>query len=452
MITPNYSPEIEQRVLETLMHYGTREESKVQKAMLTLRPDTFYRVEHKMLFAMISNAFKANEPFDFITMLSTIPADDNQLYMTTHTLLEQYGQMPPGVNYLETDVVRLNTLMRLRKQIDIAQKMIEEVSECRKPEDAEEILSSALTSISGLSYREDKNGITNIEISEAFCDGEVVEAVKIPTACDQLNQGLGGGIISRCLYFIAAAPSVGKTGFSIFLMDAIARTQLDTHSLFFSLEMEYKHIWMRHIGICAGKPFDKLNHSERMAAVTKAMQVPMTIYDTAMTPNASDLDFIMTTARIKAMDKKISVIVVDYLDLIRVRGKFERNDLKIDEITSQLRQLAIELDCTVILLSQINRGAANRGEDDRCPWPHDAANGSGGHKNSSIWLGLDRPALYKTDDESNNQFIVKCRKNRFGDIFELLYGFNGGTFGDYIHMPVYRPFSSRKTVEQQVFD
>ena len=112
------------------------------------------------------------------------------------------------------------------------------------------------------------------------------------------------------------------------------------------------------------------------------------------------------------------------------RSSFERNDLKQSYITGKLAQLAIELNCTVIALSQINRSAANRGVEDRCPWPHDAADSSGGHRSASLWFGVDRPELYQDDPCYRNQFVVKCRKNRFGDTFETIFAFNGGSFAE----------------------
>ena len=278
------------------------------------------------------------------------------------------------------------------------------------------------------------------------------DEIKIPTASEQLNELLQGGIMPKSLIIVAAGASVGKTGFSIYLTDVIARAQPDTESLFFSIEMEYKHIWMRHVGICAGKPFDKLSHDERLGAMSKLSQVPMRIYDTAMCHAVADIDFILTTARLRAMERPISVIVVDYLGLVETKQSFERNDLKQSYITGKLAQIAIELNCTVIALSQINRGAANRGVEDRCPWPHDAADSSGGHRSASLWFGVDRPELYQDDPYYRNQFVVKCRKNRFGDTFETIFAFNGGSFAE-VHQGYFKaPYApAAKSPEKAIF-
>jgi replicative DNA helicase len=148
-----------------------------------------------------------------------------------------------------------------------------------------------------LTYHESKHGINYTEIAEDYYEGKISNEMKIPTACDSLNKSLGGGIMPKSLIIAAAAPSVGKTGFSIFLMDAIAQTKPESQSLFFSIEMEYKHIWMRHVGIKAGKQFDKLNYQERMNAVTQLMSQSTKVYDASMCRSVADIDFIFTTSR-----------------------------------------------------------------------------------------------------------------------------------------------------------
>ena len=329
--------------------------------------------------------------------------------------------------------------------------MINEVQHCPNPEQSQEIMMQSLSEISNLSYRASKHGISNIEIAESFYDGKLVQPTPILTTSQSLNTALCGGIMPKSLIIVAAGASVGKTSFSIFLMDCIARSQTGHEALFFSIEMEYKHIWMRHVGICAGKQFDRLTNDERLTGVAKSFEVPIKIYDAAMCRSVADIDFILTTARLRSKEVPISVIVVDYLGLVQNKGHFERNDLKQADITSKLAQLAIELNCTVIALSQINRGASNRAIEDRCPWPHDAADSSGGHRSASLWLGVDRPELYQVDPFYKNQFVVKCRKNRFGEVFELIYRFNEGTFAESSNEWTHKPQVNKKCPEKAIF-
>lgn len=451
MIQPKYSLETEQEVLETLMHFADHNNIRVQKAMLQLTTDCFYNLDNRHIFGMIKNCFSSQEAFHFVDILVLIPRESKELHESLSWLIDNYGKCHAGEANFEHYVTRLLTLAQLRKQLILAEQMVKEVRECASPEESQAILAASITDISELSFRQSKYGIDYIEIAENFYDGKMVQEKKIPTSCDQLNNALQGGFMPKSLIIAAAAPSVGKTGFSIFLMDAIASNYPDSQSLFFSIEMEYEHIWKRHVGVRAGKIFDKLSYDEQMSAISGLMCQPTKVYDAELCRSVADIDFILTTARLKAMEKPISVIVVDYLGLVESKGSFERNDLKQTDITSKLARLAIELNCIVIALSQINRGAANRAIDDRCPWPHDASDSSGGHKSASYWLGLDRPELYQDDPSYQNQFVVKCRKNRFGETFDLIFAFNEGTFAE-VHQGYFRqPMKTSRSPEQAIF-
>ncbi len=451
MSQPKYSHETEQEVLETIMHFSDHNNVRVQKAMLKLTGDCFYNPDNREIFRMIKDCFNKQEAFHFVDILVLVPRGNHELHGTMTWLIDNYGKCHAGESNFEHYVDRLIILSKLRKQLTLAEQMVKQVRDCNSPEESQAILAERMNEISELSYRKSKHGIDYVEITEDFYDGKMTQEKKIPTSCEQLNIALQGGFMPKSLIIAAAAPSVGKTGFSIFLMDAIAQSFPDSQALFFSIEMEYEHIWKRHVGIRGGKQFDKLSEHERLGAVTKLMCQPTKIYDAELCRSVADIDFILTTARLKAMEKPISVIVVDYLGLVEHKGSFERNDLKQTDITSKLARLAIELNCTVIALSQINRGAANRAIDDRCPWPHDASDSSGGHKSASYWLGLDRPELYQDDPCYNNQFVVKCRKNRFGELFDLIFAFNEGTFKEVQPGWFRTPMKTSKNAEKAIF-
>jgi replicative DNA helicase len=420
--------QLELRVLENLMHFGEHSSRKVQEAMLKLTTDCFYNPTNAQFFGLIKKCFMKEEGFNFVDMLVIIPSEDLTLHDVLAGLVDNYRLYHTGEGSFESDVDKLLTLSTLRKQIQIAEGMIVQVKNCTIPADAQKILMDDLNLITALNTQESKQGISNFELADEYFEGNLQKDLIIPTSCEQLNEALGGGIMSKSLITIAAGAGVGKTGFAIFLLDCIARMQPDTQSLFFSLEMEAKHIWTRHVGICGQMLFEDMFHSDITNSVARSLEVPIKIYDAENCKSSADIDFILTTARLKAMEKKISVIVVDYLGLVENHGNFERNDLRQADITSKLARIAIELDCIVIALSQINRGASARASDDRCPYPHDAADSSGSHRSSTLWLGVDRPELYQTDPCYRNQFVIKCRKNRFGGIFELALAFNNGTF------------------------
>lgn len=446
-----YSLETEHEVLETLMHFADHSNMRVQKAMLMLDRDCFYNSDNKLIFDLIQECYKKQIPFHLVDILSIIPKDDTELFNKMSWLMENYMKMHAGEASFEHRVERLLTLMRLRKQLNLAKNMIRDVEECTKPEEAQALLISNLNEISAINYQESKQGISYEEQSDQYLKGEMPENLIIPTTWEHLNHVNGGGIVPKSLITIAAGAGVGKTGFSIFLMDAIARAEPEKQSLFFSLEMEAKHIWQRHVGICAKKTFDSLGHEQRLDAISKVLQVSTVVYDSTMGKNITDIDYIVTTAKIRNMQKKISVIVVDYLGLVDAKGNFESNALKQVEITNQLARLAIELDCVVIALSQINRSNSTRALEDRCPYPSDASGSSGLYFSSTLWLGVDRPELYQTHPSYKNQFVIKCRKNRFGSNFELILAFNNGTFAEVPYNYFNKPIMDIKSPTEALF-
>lgn len=445
-----FSIEIEQRVLATLMNFGDHLHVKAQKAFLQLNTDSFYVQDNKIIFGMIRDCFNRRESFGCVDILVLIPRADNDIHESLSWIIANDGKFIGGETSFDRDIKRLLQLTRLRKQLALTEQLMKEVNNCTHPDESQQILNSKIEEITMLSYRESKDGILNTEFENDFLSGKTEKIKKIPTMCKQLNDKLDGGIMPKSLIIIAAGASVGKTGFSLYLMDCIARNQPNCHSLFFSIEMEAQQIWQRHVSICGGKVFDKMTESEIHTAMRSASEIEMRVYDTNICRETADIDFIESTSRLKSMEKPISVIVVDYLGLVKNKGNFDRNDLNQSDITYRLAQLAINLNCTVIALNQINRAAANRSADDRCPWPHDAADSSGGHRSSVLWFGVDRPALHTDDLASKNQFIVKCRKNKFGSIFDMNFDFNDGTFAEstrnYYPVTSLKPKSAEKAI------
>lgn len=450
-MTTMHSLELEQRVLENIMGIGDCNNPRVQKAFLRLTGDCFYTAVNGQLFALIKSAFSKQQCIGFVDILCAIEAGNNILHDALAWIMDNFRQFSVNTNSLESDIDKLLVFSTLRKQLYIADSMLPEVKTCRDPHDAQSILLTKIKEISNLNYNESKHGISNSELADLFYEGSMSEDLIIPTTCEQLNAALNGGVMAKSLITVAAGPGVGKTGFAIYLLDCIGRNQPNTQSLFFSLEMESKHIWMRHVGIKGGKQFDKLDADERLEALGLALALPIKLYDSASCKSAADIDFIVTTARLEAMERPLSVIVVDYLGLVESKGHFERNDLKQSDITTKLAKLALELNCVVIALSQINRAASSRSSDDRCPYPSDAADSSGSHRSSTLWLGVDRPELYNDDPCYRNQFVVKCRKNRFGGTFELIFAFNDGTFAEVEAGYFRKPYARDKNSTQQIF-
>ena len=451
MSRPNHSPELERKVLISLMDLDNPKDSRVQKAFLKLTSDVFFDSLHAEIFILIRNCFENQKNFNVFEILALIPKNNNELYMMQKDLMGELTTLHASSNSLTHDVDRIILFKTLRDQIKITKAMLDEIENIADPSDAQKCLINCVDEISSMSFQESKGGIRNTKITEKYLANDLEKDIIIPTANSTINKVFGGGIMSKSLITLAANAGVGKTGNAIWFLDIIARVQPGRQSLFFSLEMESRHIWTRHVGICGRKQFDKMDEQERFDAIARAMDIDLKIYDTATTPRCSEIDYIITTARLEAMQKPLSVIVVDYFGLVENKGNFERNDLRQSDITNRLAKLAMELNCVVIGLSQVNRSSANRAKDDQCPYPSDAADSSGSHRSSTLWIGLDRPELYSEETWVKDLFIMKTRKNRFGGNPEIKLIFNGGTFLDPPEGYFKKPFSESKNTDKSIF-
>lgn len=422
MKVPHHCEELEIQILGDLMAFGNPQDLKAQKAMLSLTPNSFYQPLSAELFALIRKSFQKAEPFGFMDIFANIGDEKLALYAHQGMVMNIHTGRQPIPEVFEYHLQRLISLEIARRNIAILENSLAQAYSMTDPVELNSLLRENVKQVCQIDGAQCSTGLYEHEIIDDIQSGLCDEQSMWPTSSAELNSLLGGGVMSGSLITIAGSAGIGKTGFAIWLMDAIASQKTEHQAIFFSLEMRPSEIVKRHLGIKAGKLYAHQTYAERTQATADALKYPLKLYDY----KHPDLDFILTASKLDAAKQPISVIVVDYLTLVTNRGSFERNDLRQADITSKFAWLAADLDCIVIVLSQVNRSAAH-GED-HCPQPQHAADSSGSHRSSHLWLGIDRPETYQDDPCYRDQFVIKCRKNRTGDHFEYIMSFNSGTF------------------------
>ena len=422
MTNIKYNPNAELRIISTLLMLGDYKSIHSKKAMLQLTEDCFYNQYLRDFFVLIKEQYDKGLPFDELMILDlTNKWSENHHKVFDKIINHEIKSLANFDSYIESIVLA----KQLRLQLNIANIMINECNGAVNNQDASDALQNGLKEITSIALNKSKQGKMLSEIGELYFDGHY-DLDKIKTNIPFLDQKLEGGIQNRCLVTICGDTGVGKTYFALYLMQKLGNDNPDRQSLYFNLEMAEQHNWKRLIGIVGGKPFDELSQQERIDAHIQLIQHPITIYE----ESHSDIDELITIARIKALEKPLSVIVVDYIGLVTCKKDYHRHDLEQVSIAKRLASLAIELNCIVIATSQTNRNPQNRSKDDRCPYMSDAADSSGNYKSAEIWIGIDRPELYNDNQLFKNKFIAKLRKNRNGLLFDMAWDFNIGTFGE----------------------
>jgi replicative DNA helicase len=185
----------------------------------------------------------------------------------------------------------------------------------------------------------------------------------ISTGFVDLDQQLTG-LHPGELLILAARPGIGKTSFAMNIASHIALKEERAVGIF-SLEMPADQLLMRLLASSARVDMKKLrggrltqNDEEKFQEMAGALyNAPIYIDDSG---GLSPFDLRAKARRLKQRDPRLSLIVIDYLQLMHQKGKVESRQLEISEISRSLKQLAKELEVPIIALSQLSRKVEER--------------------------------------------------------------------------------------------
>ena len=235
-------------------------------------------------------------------------------------------------------------------------------------EDVQAVMDFAESELSNIGLYSDNDGTHISDLSEPTLE-RLDELSKQKGLISGLETGFYGldamtsGLQDSDLVIIAARPSMGKTALGLNIIENISKRS-PVPCAFFSLEMSKEQLHMRMItsqsrvnaqSLRTGQ-VPKEHWGRVVSAVGEINEWPVYINDMVYTCGG-----IRRAARNLKRKHDIKLIVVDYLQLIKVAGN-RRHDLEIGEISGNLKQLAKELNIPVIVLSQLNRKLEDRGD------------------------------------------------------------------------------------------
>ncbi|HEI8798001.1 TPA: AAA family ATPase, partial [Citrobacter freundii] len=223
------------------------------------------------------------------------------------------------------------------------------------------------------------------------------------------------GLVKGALMVIGARPKMGKTTlYSQLAVNCAEVEQLP--ALMFSLEMPDKQIVERMIGqvsrvntdVFYGDRYDDAQVAMAFAAGGRLAQTGNLYVDD--TPGITLAHIVAESRRIKRERGSVGMVLVDYLTLMTA-DKADRNDLAYGIITKGLKNLAKELNCIVVLLTQLNRDLEKR--TNKRPMPSDSRDTGQIEQDCDYWIGIYREGAY---DENADQAATELllRLNRHG--------------------------------------
>ncbi len=231
------------------------------------------------------------------------------------------------------------------------------------------------------------------------------------TDLDQMTRGLQAGD----LVIVAARPSMGKTSLVLNIAEH-ASIKSGTTVGFFSLEMSREQLFVRLLtsvaridshrlmtGTVGQRDYQQLSH-----AIGVLSDARLYIDDS---PGVGVLEM-RAKARRLAAEHGLGLLVVDYLQLMTGRGRFENRTLELAAISRGLKGLAKELGVPVVALSQLSRAPESR--SDHRPLLSDLRESGALEQDADVVLMLYRADMYpdaKPEDEGRAELIVAKQRN-----------------------------------------
>jgi len=236
------------------------------------------------------------------------------------------------------------------------------------------------------------------------------------------------GLQRSDLIIVAARPSMGKTTFAMNLCENAMMLQ-DKPVLVFSLEMPAEQIMMRMLASLSRVNQTHIRTAQlddeewaRMSGTIKTLKKKDNLYiddSSGLTPME-----LRTRARKIARDKGgISLIMIDYLQLMRVPSLSENRTLEIAEISRSLKALAKELEVPVVALSQLNRTLEQRA--DKRPINSDLRESGSIEQDADLIMFIYRDEVYNEASEMKGIAEIIIGKQRNGPIGTSRLTFQG---------------------------
>jgi replicative DNA helicase len=380
----------------------------------------FYRDAHRRIFDKMVQLNERNQAIDFVTLKEELSRAGEIDEVGGPAYVASLADGVPRATNVEYYARIVKEKATLRNLIFAANKILTNAYEADQESDL--ILDEAESSIFAVADDRLKAGFVPMRdlVKESFPKIEqLFEQKRLITGCptgfvdlDEMTRGLQPGD----LIIVAARPSMGKTSLVLNMAQHVA-IQPDSTVGFFSLEMSKESLFLRLLtseaqidshrlmsGAIGQKDYGRISHAlETLSAMR------LFIDDTA---NIGVLEMRAKARRLQA-EHKLSLLVVDYIQLMSGRGRFENRTLELAAISRSLKGLAKELRVPIVVLSQLSRAPESR--SDHRPQLSDLRESGALEQDADVVILIYREDAYNRDpnnpDAGTAELILAKQRN-----------------------------------------
>lgn len=442
-----HSIEAEQAVLGGIMlsnEYWDNVAERVQAS-------DFYNHAHRLIFEEMTALVREHKPIDIITLDQVLKNKGVLQDVGGFAYLAELSKnTPSAANILAyADIVSERAIRReliaagnkiaemsynpkgmsVKDVLDEAERSVFHIAEMRTstdegPKKIDDILMETLARIDILSRSKNNSGVTGVS-----------------TGFDALDRKTAG-LQPSDLIIVAARPSMGKTTFAMNLCENAAMANIESEDefgnkikqpnkpvLIFSLEMPADQIMMRMFASLSTVDQTKIRtgrlddeEMSRIGSTVGILQERRNIYiddSSGLTPT----ELRSRARRVYKENSGLSLIMVDYLQLMRAPGFADNRTLEIAEISRSLKALAKELQVPVVALSQLNRSLEQRA--DKRPVNSDLRESGSIEQDADLIMFIYRDEVYHDNSDTKGMAEIIIGKQRNGPIGRVPLGFQG---------------------------
>jgi replicative DNA helicase len=365
----------------------------------------FYRDAHRRIFDKMVALNERHDAIDFVTLKEELAKGGQLDEVGGPTYIASLADGVPRATNVEYYAKIVKDKSTLRNLIYAANKILTNAYEGDQESDL--VLDDAESAIFAVADDRLKAGFVPMRdlVKESFPKIEQLFEQKrlitgVPTGfvdLDEMTRGLQGGD----LVIVAARPSMGKTSLVLNIAQYVA-TQPEHAVGFFSLEMSKESLFLRLLtaeaqvdghrlmsGAIGGKDYGRISH-----ALETLSSMKLFIDDTA---NIGVLEMRAKSRRLQA-EHGLSLLIVDYIQLMSGRGRFENRTLELASISRSLKGLAKELRVPIIVLSQLSRAPESR--SDHRPQLSDLRESGALEQDADVVALIYRDDVYNRDPNS----------------------------------------------------
>jgi len=381
--------------------------------------EDFYRDAHRRIFDSMAALAERSQPIDLVTLKDEL---------LRQSALEAVGG-PAYLAGLVDGVPRVTSVehwSRIIKEKAVLRNLIHAgnriVQSCFEGEDeAATLLDQAEKSIFDIAERRIRQGFLGMPeiVKESFRTIDQLSQSKeivtgLPTGFVDLDH-MTSGLQKGDLVIVAARPAMGKTSFCLNIAQHVALRKGETVGVF-SLEMSKEQLALRML--CADARIDahrlrtgQLGEKDwaRLAKAYADLSKSQIFIDDSAT--ITPLEMRAKCRRLKA-EHGLSLIIVDYLQLVSGAGRIENRQQEIAAISRSMKGLAKELEVPVVALSQLSRAPEAR--TDKRPQLSDLRESGSLEQDADIVMFIYREEEYKASDENRGIAEIIIGKQRNG--------------------------------------